>query len=67
MPDEDWDKYKNLVLHELERTNTRLNHIDKKLTTIEEKLTIINAKIYAAAFIASVVITGTMQYIFALT
>ena len=60
----DWDEYKNLVLHELERTNKRLDHIDRKLGNIEERLTVINSKIYAAAFIASLVITGVVQYMF---
>ena len=59
-----WDEYKNLVLHELERTNKRLDGIDDKLSTIEDKITLMNSKIYAAAFVASLFITGVVQYIF---
>lgn len=63
MTDSDWDKYKKLVLQELERNNDQLNNIDLRLRVIEERLTIINTKIYLAAFMTSAVITGVIQYI----
>ena len=62
MTDDDWVKYKNLVLHELDRNKEQLDRIEKRLGHIEERLAIINTKIYVAAFVASAVITSMVQY-----
>ena len=62
MTDDDWLKYKELVMRELDRNSSKLDRIEEKLSTIESKLAIINTKIYVAAFVASAVITSMVQY-----
>jgi len=56
-----WDEYKKLVLHELERSNSRLQKIEDHLTTIDRKLTILQTKVYTTALIISVLISGALQ------
>ena len=63
MPNNGWDEYKRLVVHELERSNQRLNAVDKRLSKIEQRLTVVHTKVYLAAIAASIVLTGIVQYI----
>jgi|TARA_Y100000310_G_scaffold248660_1_gene254580 hypothetical protein len=58
-----WEQYKKLVVHELERTNRRLLDIDKRLNHIERKLAILDTKVYASAFLASLILTGVFSVI----
>ena len=62
MSDNGWDEYKKLVLHELERSNSRLQKIEDHLNTIDRKLTILQTKVYTTAFCISVLISGLVQY-----
>lgn len=64
MPDENWDQYKKLVIHELERTNHRLTDIDKRLGHIERRIAVLNTKVYASALIISLVLTGVFNIAF---
>lgn len=59
-----WDQYKKLVLHELERTNNRLTDIDKRLNHIERKLSVLDTKVYASAFVASIILTSVFSFVF---
>jgi hypothetical protein len=45
MTDNGWDEYKKLVLHELERSNSRLQKIEDHLNVIDKKLTILQTKV----------------------
>ena len=58
-----WDSYKKLVVHELERNNTRLDRLDKRLQRIEQRLTVVHTKVYVAAVFISAAITGMIQYV----
>ena len=62
MTDNGWDDYKKLVLHELERSNSRLQKIEDHLNAIDKKLTILQTKVYTTALFISVVISGLFQY-----
>ena len=62
MSDNGWDEYKKLVLHELERSNSRLQKIEDHLNTIDRKLTVLQTKVYTTALFISVVISGLIQY-----
>jgi hypothetical protein len=62
MTDNGWDEYKKLVLHELERSNSRLQKIEDHLNAIDKKLTILQTKVYTTALFISVVISGLIQY-----
>lgn len=62
MTDNGWDEYKKLVLHELERSNSRLQKIEDHLNVIDKKLTILQTKVYTTALFISVVISGLIQY-----
>jgi hypothetical protein len=62
MTDNGWDEYKKLVLHELERSNSRLQKIEDHLNVIDKKLTILQTKVYTTALLISVVISGLIQY-----
>ena len=57
-----WEEYKRLIVHEIDRNNDRLNLIDKRLSKIENKLAVIHTKIYFAAFLASTILTGIIQF-----
>jgi hypothetical protein len=61
MTDNGWDEYKKLVLHELERSNSRLQKIEDHLNAIDKKLTILQTKVYTTALFISVVISGLSQ------
>jgi hypothetical protein len=63
MSDNGWDQYKKLVLVELERTNSRLLDIDKRLAHIEKKLAVLDAKVYATVLVASVIFTGIFNLV----
>jgi hypothetical protein len=58
-----WEQYKVHVVHELERTNKRLTHIDKRLSAIENKLTILDTKVYIASFVCSIVFAGIFSFL----
>ncbi len=60
-----WDEYKKYVIHELERNNTRLDKLDKRLASIDHKLTVLHTKMYVAAFVASCVLTAGLNLVFA--
>jgi len=56
-----WDSYKKLVVHELERSNSRLTEIDSRLRHIEKKLAILDTKVYAATFLFSIIFTAVFN------
>ena len=60
-----WDQYKKLVIHELERNNSRLEKLDKRLASIEHRLAVLHTKMYVAAFAASLILTAGVNFIFA--
>ena len=62
MTENGWDEYKKLVIHELERSNSRLQKIEDHLNVIDKKLTILQTKVYTTALFISVVISGLIQY-----
>lgn len=48
-----WTEYKRLVINELERTNSRLDIMDKRLAKIEKNIVVLQTKAAMwAAFIA---------------
>jgi len=57
-----WDSYKKLVVHELERSNMRLDRLDKRLQRIEQRLTVVHTKVYIAAMFISAAVAGMIQY-----
>lgn len=59
----DWEEYKRLVVHELERCNSRLDTLDNRLRNIESKLSILDTKIYVTALFASAIFTGVVNYL----
>lgn len=61
MDNNGWDQYKKLIIHELERSNKRLEKIEDRLTQIENKLSTLQVKVYTSAFLISVIITGVVQ------
>ena len=58
-----WNEYKVHIIHELERANTELTLIDRRLSKIEKKLTILDTKIYVASFFFSVIFAGVFNII----
>jgi hypothetical protein len=59
-----WDQYKRLVVSELERTNSRLVDIDKRLSHIERNLAVLNTKVYATVFIITILLSGVFNLVF---
>ena len=54
-----WDQYKRLVIAELERTNQRLDNMDKRLSHIERNIAILQTKAAVwAAGIAAILSSG---------
>lgn len=53
-----WDEYKRLVIHELERTNRRLDMVDKRLSKIERNITILQTKAATWAACVAIIISG---------
>jgi hypothetical protein len=58
-----WDEYKKFVVYELERSNERLNNLDRRLGKIEAKLSAMQAKIYMAVIVAASVVTAIAQLV----
>ena len=59
-----WDEYKRLVLNELERTNSRLDGMDKRLQRIEKNIAILQTKAYMAASAIAIVLSGSISLLF---
>ena len=60
-PDRDgngWTEYKRLVINELERTNLRLDRMDKRLGRIERNITILQTKAATWAASIAIIISG---------
>ena len=57
-----WDEYKKLVVHELERSNQRLDMMDKRLGNIEQRLTVVHTKVYMVASVISAAIAGLLNF-----
>ena len=60
-----WDQYEKLVIHEIERNNSRLEKLDQRLASIEQRLAVLHTKMYVAAFAASCILTAGLNFIFA--
>ena len=60
-----WEQYEKLVIHELERNNSRLEQLDKRLASIDHKIAVLHTKMYVAAFAASCILTAGLNFIFA--
>ena len=58
-----WDQYKRLVIHELERTNDRLDKVDKRLAYIERNITILQTKAATWAAGIAIIISGAVSFI----
>jgi len=59
-----WDEYKRLVLSELERTNSRLDGMDKRLHRIERNIAILQTKAYMAASVIAIILSCSISIIF---
>jgi hypothetical protein len=59
MMENGWDQYKRLVISELERTNSRLNSVDKRLTRIERNIAILQTKTAAWSAGIALFISGS--------
>ena len=57
-----WDEYKKLVVHELERSNQRLDMMDKRLGNIEQRLTVVHTKVFMVASVISAAIAGLLNF-----
>jgi len=53
-----WTEYKRLVINELERTNLRLDRMDKRLGRIERNITVLQTKAATWAAGIAIVISG---------
>ena len=53
-----WTEYKRLVINELERTNRRLDIMDKRLSKIERNIIVLQTKSAMWAAGVAVVISG---------
>ena len=53
-----WTEYKRLVINELERTNLRLDRMDKRLGRIERNITILQTKAATWAASIAIIISG---------
>ena len=58
-----WDEYKRLVINELERSNARLDHIDKRLSNIELTFAKLQTRLYTGAVLIAFVITAVMNFV----
>ena len=58
-----WDEYKRLVINELERSNARLDHIDKRLSNIELTFAKLQTRLYTGAVLIAFVITTVMNFV----
>jgi len=56
-----WDQYKRLVINELERTNKRLESMDKRLAKIERNIVVLQTKAATWAAGIAIVISGGMS------
>ena len=54
-----WQEYKRLVISELERTNSRLENVDKRLGKIERNIAILQTKAAGYAAGISIIVSGT--------
>ncbi len=54
----DWHQYRRLVIAELERTNTKLETMDKRLSKIERNIAILQTKAASWAAGIAIVISG---------
>jgi len=53
-----WTEYKRLVINELERTNRRLDIMDKRLARIEKNVVVLQTKAATWAAGIAIVISG---------
>lgn len=58
-----WDEYKRLVINELERSNDRLDDIDKRLSNIELTFAKLQTRLYTGAVLIAFVITTVMNFV----
>ena len=56
-----WAEYKRLVISELERANSRLDTMDRRLGRLEKHLTVLQTKAAAWAAGLAVIISGGMS------
>ncbi len=52
-----WSEYRNLVIHELKRSNDRLIKIESDLSEIKQDMSIIKTKLYFGAGIVALIIS----------
>ena len=50
----EWSEYRNLVIHELKRSNDRLIKIEQDLSEIKQDMAIIKTKLYFGAGLIAV-------------
>lgn len=53
-----WAEYKRLVINELERTNSRLDAVDRRLAKIERNIVVLQTKAATWAAGIAIVISG---------
>jgi hypothetical protein len=53
-----WTEYKRLVINELERTNRRLETMDKRLAKIEKHIVVLQTKAAMWAAVIAIMISG---------
>ena len=58
-----WTEYKRLVINELERTNSRLDTMDKRLAKIEKHIVVLQTKAAMWAACIAVMISGGFGFL----
>jgi hypothetical protein len=58
-----WDQYKRLVISELERTNNKLEQMDKRLSHIERHIAVLQTKSASYAAGVALLISGGISLV----
>ena len=56
-----WGEYKRLVVNELDRTNRRLDMMDKRLGHIDRSITELKTKMYMISGVTALVFSGILS------
>tara|TARA_R100000655_G_scaffold86641_1_gene126725 strand:- start:308 stop:544 length:237 start_codon:yes stop_codon:yes gene_type:complete len=56
-----WGEYKRLVVNELDRTNNRLDMMDKRLGHIDRSITELKTKMYMISGVTAMVFSGILS------
>lgn len=56
-----WGEYKRLIVSELDRTNNRLDMMDKRLNHIDRSITELKTKMYMISGVTAMVFSGILS------